>query len=90
MSLAAISTDNVTDAMKMAEFVGAEFYVLSDTDAQVARDYGIFDLHGDGVSAPATFIINPDGSIAASHVGRDITDRPTADQILQQVDRVAQ
>jgi len=88
VSLAAISTDNVEDADKMAEMIGSRFYVLADADAQTARDYGVFDLHGDGVAAPATFIIDPDGGIAAVHIGRDITDRPTPDQILAEVDRL--
>ena len=88
VSLATISVDNVEDADKMAEMIGSRFYVLSDADAKMARAYGIFDLHGDGVAAPATFIIDPDGEIAALHVGRDITDRPTPEQILAEVDRL--
>ena len=88
MALAAISIDNIEDAGRMVEMVGAQFYVLSDADAQTTRDYGVFDLHGDGVAAPATFIIDPNGEIAALHVGRDITDRPTPEQILAEVDRL--
>ena len=88
VALAAISVDAVEDADRMAEMVGAEFYVLSDADARTARDYGVFDLHGDGVAAPATFIIDPSGEIAALHVGRDVTDRPTPEQVLAEVDRL--
>ena len=89
MALAAISTDNVLDAKNMAEFVKAEFYVLADDDAQVARDYRIFDLHGDGVAAPATFILNQAGEVVAYHVARDITDRPTSEVILAQLDQMS-
>ena len=86
----AISTDNQLDAKNMAESVGADFYVLADDDASVAREYRIFDLHGDGVAAPATFILDQAGAVVAFHVGRDITDRPTAEAILGQLDQMAQ
>ena len=88
MSLAAISVDNAEDAGRMVEMVGAQFHVLSDADARTARAYGIFDIHGDGVAAPATFIVDPNGEIAALHLGRDITDRPAPEQILAEVDRL--
>ena len=89
MALVAISTDNVLDAKNMVESVEAEFYILADDDASVARDYRIFDLHGDGVAAPATFILNQAGEVVAYHVGRDITDRPTAEVILAQLDQMS-
>ena len=89
MALVAISTDNVLDAKNMAEFVGADFYILADDDASVARDYLIFDLYGDGVAAPATFILNRVGEVVAYHVGQDITDRPTAEMILAQLDQMS-
>ena len=97
MALVAISTDHVLDAKNMAEFVGADpvsgygtgFYILSDDDASVAREYRVFDLHADGVAAPATFILNQAGEVVAYHVGRDITERPTAEMILAQLDQMA-
>ena len=70
----------------MVELVEADFHVLSDQGGLIASEYGVFDLHGDGVAAPATFVITPDGEIAAYHLGQNINDRPTADQILAQVD----
>ena len=86
MTLAAISTDDVENAKNMALLVEADYFVLSDSDARVAREYGVFDLHGDGVAAPATFLLNSDGEIVGYHVGKDITDRPTPEQILDQLD----
>ncbi|MYI62049.1 MAG: peroxiredoxin family protein, partial [Gemmatimonadetes bacterium] len=38
VSLAAISTDDTADALKMVELTGAEFAVLSDENAEVAKD----------------------------------------------------
>ena len=93
----AISTDNVLDAVNMASFIGADpgsgygtgFHILADADTSVAQEYGVFDLHGDGVAAPATFILDQSGEIVAYHVGRDITDRPSTEGVLLQLDQMA-
>ena len=93
----AISTDNVLDAVNMASFIGADpdsgygtgFHILADGDTSVAREYGVFDLHADGVAAPATFILNKEGEVVAYHVGRDVTDRPTTEGVLLQLDQMA-
>ena len=92
----AISTDNVLDAVNMADFIGADpgsgygtgFHILADDDTSVAREYGVFDLHADGVAAPATFILNKTGEVVAYHVGRDVTDRPTTEGVLLQLDQM--
>jgi len=93
----AISTDNVLDAMNMASSIGADpqsgygtgFHILADGDASVTREYGVFDLHADGVAAPATFILNKSGEVVAYHVSRDVTDRPSTEGILLQLDQMA-
>lgn len=74
--------DGVQDAAQMAAYTGAEFPVLSDAGGKVARRYGVYNLLGDGVAAPATFIVGRDGSILWRHVGQNIADRPSADEIL--------
>ena len=49
VSFAVISTDDTADALKMMELTGAEFAILSDEDAEVAKDYGVYNLLHDGV-----------------------------------------
>ena len=88
VSLAAVSSDGVEDARGMAEFSGADFPILSDADSGVAKAYRIFDLHGDGVAAPATFILNSDAEIVSFHVGQTIAERPPPDEILAEMDRL--
>ena len=88
VSLAAISSDGVEEARGMAEFSRANFPVLSDADSGVAKAYRIFDLHGDGVAAPATFILNSDAEIVSFHVGQTIAERPPPDEILSEMDRL--
>ena len=90
VSLAAISTDNTADALEMMELTGAEFPILSDKGAEVAKDYGVYNLLNDGVASPSAVIVSPGGDIEWQYVGRSISDRPTPDQILAQIDRLIQ
>ena len=88
VSLAALSTDDLEDARKMAELSGARFPILSDEDGAVARDYGVYNLLDDGVAAPSAFIITPEGRIVWRFVGESISDRPAVEEILARVDEV--
>ena len=90
VSLAAISTDDTADALKMVELTNAEFAILSDKDAEVAKDYGVYNLLNDGVATPSAFIVSPGGDIEWKYVGRSISDRPPPDTILAQIDRLIQ
>ena len=55
----------------------------------MTREYGVYDLHADGVAAPATFILDKSGEVVAYHVSRDVTDRPSTEGILLQLDQMA-
>jgi len=65
----------------MQERVGARYPVLADPNHRVAEEYGVFNLLGDGVAAPATIIMTSD-RIVAMQVGQDIGDRPSTASIL--------
>ena len=73
VSLAAISTDDTADALKMMELTGAEFAILSDKDAEVAKDYGVYNLLNDGVATPSAVIVSPRGDIEWKYVGESIS-----------------
>ena len=81
--LVAISVDTLDGAQQMWAHAGAEFPVLADPTTEVVRRYGIFDLLDDGVSAPATFIVQGGGVFVAGHVGQDIADRVPAEAIVE-------
>ena len=66
----------------MTALAGARFPILSDPDGATARSYGVFDLLGDGVATPATFIVKQEGSIGWRYVGQHIGDRATIQDIL--------
>ena len=74
--------DDAANAAEMKAAYGLEFPVLYDTNTSVATEYGLYDLLGDGVSAPATFIIRKNGTIESALIGTSISERPTPDSIL--------
>ena len=78
-----MSVDDLADAERMAEHAAAQFPVLADPDADVARRYGVFDLLGDGVATPTTLIIAKDRRVVGVHVGTDIADRVPAAAIIR-------
>jgi peroxiredoxin len=77
--------DSVADAREMARLTGAAFPILADPNRQAIGPYGVYNLLGDGVAAPATFIIGADGVLRWFHVGKDVGDRPTPHDILQRL-----
>ncbi len=80
--LLAISVDSPDDARAMAEHAGASFPVLSDADRVVSTAYGLFDLLEDGVSAPATLIVDHEGNLAGRYIGKTVADRVSARAIV--------
>jgi peroxiredoxin Q/BCP len=83
--LLAVSTDDRSDARNVVLQLGVGFPVLYDPDTKVARQYGVYNLLGDSLAAPATFVIDKEGRIRWSYIGRDVADRPSGGQILSQL-----
>ena len=65
------------------QVVGATYPMLADPAHQVAEAYGVYNLLGDGLAAPAVFVVDADGRIVWSHVSRNSGDRPSAQTILE-------
>jgi peroxiredoxin len=63
----------------------AAFPVLPDPTHRVAESYGVYDLFGDGIAAPAAFVIETDGHVAWGYIGLDPSDRPDLQTILKQL-----
>ena len=85
----AISMDDFRGAGTMIVNSGATFPVLYTTkNAKIPRDYNVYDLHNDGVAAPAVFIVDKNGNIAYQNIGKDIADRPDTAAILRELERI--
>lgn len=61
--------------------IGAPFPMLADPNHRAAEAYGVYNLFGDGLAAPAVFVLK-DGAIRWSYVGQSPTDRPPVAEIL--------
>ncbi len=61
---------------------GVSYPMLADTEHRVSEAYGVYNLLGDGLAAPAVFVIDTDGRIVWVHVGQHSGDRVDASTIL--------
>lgn len=82
--LLAISVDSLEAASEMQLHTNATFPILADHDHAVTAAYGLFDLLGDGVSAPATIILTASEIVGLS-VGETMADRVPASAIIQRL-----
>ena len=68
---------------------GATFPVLYTTKSQsIPQSYNVYNLHNDGVAAPAVFIVDKDGKIAFKYIGKDIGDRPDSEIVLAELKKL--
>jgi len=84
----AISTDDLPGAQAMVAKAEAGFPVLADGDAEVVAAYGLYNLRGDSVAAPATFVIDRAGIVRWAHVSTNAGDRPTAGAVIAQLEKL--
>jgi peroxiredoxin Q/BCP len=75
-----VASPSSVDAVQ--QNIGVYYPVLADPDHQVSDDYGVYNLLGDGVAAPAVFIVDSDGQIVWHYVGANAQDRLGAESIL--------
>ncbi len=68
----------------MVEKLILPFPLLSDSDGEVSRRYGVWD-EPDSIAVPAIFVIDPRGRLRWSYVGQDFADRPGDDELLAAV-----
>ena len=84
----AISTDDLSGAQSIVGKVGIEFPVLYNSDTDVVDAYGVYNLRGDNLAAPATFIIDTEGIVRWSHISRRTSDRPKTSEIIEQLEEL--
>jgi peroxiredoxin len=61
---------------------GIGFPVLADSQHQVSEAYGVYNLLGDRLAAPAVFVIDTDGRIVWGFVGQNPRDYADGQTIL--------
>jgi len=83
----AISTDTIENSKRTKEEFDIQYPVLSDPEADVIRDYGVYSWEED-IAFPATFIIDREGIIRwQSPV---IGEREYPDTILMELEKIAE
>jgi len=80
VALAVASASSVRGIQKRTQVT---YPMLADPTHQVASDYGVYNLLNDNLAAPSVFIIDTDGRIVWSRVGRNAGDRPSVKTILE-------
>ncbi len=68
--------------------IGIPFPILYNKDADVVKAYGVYDLLGDGLATPATFVIDKQGVIRWKRVGSSVGDRPPASKVLEELGKL--
>ena len=86
----AISVDKQEYAWSMGQTTGAKFQLLSDEDHKIIISYGVLNAaeHG-GIAHPSIFILDKESRIRYLYIGKNPTDRPPDESILEEVKRVA-
>jgi peroxiredoxin len=88
--LLAISVDDQSYAWSMGQTTGAKFNILSDSDKKTITAYGIVNTQErGGIAKPAIFILDKEGRIRYMHIGKDASDRPPDEAIIEEVKKVA-
>lgn len=71
------------DVESWCQRAGITYPMLADADHRVSEAYGVYNLLGDGLAAPAVFVIDTDGQIVWSRIAQSTGDIVSAAVILE-------
>ena len=77
--------DNLEDASQVVQQLGFPFPILYNPTKEAPQSYEVFDLLGDGLATPSTFIVDKEGVITWKYVASRIGDRPAVSEIVDQL-----
>ena len=87
VQILAISTDNLEGPAALAAAQGYEFPVLyTSLDSSIPKEYGVFDLFGDGLASASVFLVDTNGEIVWQSIGLNYTHQVEAAEIIEQVE----
>ena len=81
----AISVDNLEEASEVVQMLGIPFPILYDPSTEAPQSYMVYNLLGDGLATPSTFVLDKEGVITWKYIARSIGDRPSVSTILAQL-----
>ena len=83
----AVSTDELSQAGRAVDRLKLQFPVLYDVEGNVVRRYGLYNELREGLPAPSTFLLDLEGKIQWKYLGRGISDRPSIQRIIAELER---
>ncbi len=83
-----ISPDKQEAVKNTRRRIGQDYIFVSDVGSKVINAYGV-KKKDDGLPHPATVLIRKGGDVAWFYINEDYKQRPTGEQILQLVKRLA-
>jgi len=81
----AIAVQSVAQAGVTQQLGHLAFPVLADDQHQASAAFGVYNRLGDGLAAPAVFVVDREGNIAWSYFGQSASDYPSPEAILEQI-----
>ena len=83
--LVALAVQEVSGAKLIADITNVDFPILADPQHLAASAWGVYNLLNDNTATPSVFVIDTQGRVVWSYIGKDANDRPSALQILEQI-----
>lgn len=87
--MVAISVDEVETSAALAARLGVTFPLASDPEHAVIDAYGVLDVRHE-IAWPAVYLVGPEGRILWRFLDDDYRRRPSADDVLATIDRLAE
>ena len=84
----AVSTDDLTRAGYVVDRLGLEFPIMYNPQADMVKEYGVFNLLNDRLATPSTLVIDTQGKIRWKYIGVNIADRPSNRSIIRQLKKL--
>jgi len=84
--LVGISSDSVDDANKTRDKLGLNFELYSDPQLAVISKWGVEDV-GSNIARPATFVVEPGGTVTFRRIGKSPSDMPTVEELVAALEK---
>ena len=62
--------------------------VYTDGDPAIPRQYGVFNLHGDGLASAAIFIFDRSGTLVWKSVGKSYTHQVSSATLIEVLEQI--
>lgn len=92
MKIISIAADSVRLLQKFKKENGFTIDLIADRGAKIAKDYDVYWFAPGGggslnakQAVPSKFLINKDGKIVWTYIGKDKTDRPSIEMMMEAI-----